>query len=392
MTTHQAQLLRLLTLALHGGVPDAEVFSSINGEELFNLALQTQVSSFLYPTLNQYRGELQLNEQLMRRWKETTLLLATRQLHMFAGISSIFDLFKANNIPAISLKGLVLKQLYPQPELRTMGDIDLLIDEINIQKAIELLSTQGYQLSPKEQDLNDPKWMHIVLRKPGSFSVELHRTLWHPTLMKKRSNQLWFEHIWENKRLLEIEGLQYTALSPEDELINLVIHLATHLLHTGANLQQLCDIVLFIKAYWDTMDLEHIDQTLQAMELFTFYQHLLSTCHMFLGLTTPSYPTNFDIAKSEILLQDIFNSIMHRQITADREIKKPLSERYPFARNHQFLIPLALALDFGRQFVRKTNSLLHTIPFTVKCLKILSCYNTRARYLRRIGVHMRHEE
>lgn len=388
MNTTQEQLLRLLTLAIHGGVPSDESFSSINGEELFNLALQENVSSFLYPTLIKYHEEIKLDEQIMRRWKETTLIMATRQLHMFDGIRTIFDLFKANGIPAISLKGLVLKQLYPQPELRNMGDLDLFIDETDIQKSIELLSTHAYQ--PNSKDLNDPKYMHIGMRKPGAFSVEFHRTLWHPTKMKKRDNRLWCKHIWDNKRLLEIEGLQFTALSLEDEMINLVIHLARHLMDSGANLQQLCDIVLFINANWDIMDLEYIDQTLKSMDFFTFYQYLLSTCHLFLGLAISINPSYLNKNKSRILLNDILNSKMHSQITAESERWRPLSERYTFVRNHQFLIHLSLVLDVGRQFVRKMQLILHRISFTEKSINFLKGFNTKARYLRSIGLHMRY--
>lgn len=385
MNRSQEQLLRLLTLAIHGGIPTYESFSSINGKELFNLALQQNVSAFLYPTLNRHREDIKLDELSMRRWKETTLFMATRQMIMINEIGIIFDLFKTNGIPAISLKGLALKQLYPQPELRNMGDLDLFIDEINIQRSIELLITHGYY--PNSEDLNNPKYMHIGMRKPGSFPVEIHRTLWHPTIMKKINNDKWFDHIWKNKRLLEMKGFQYSALSTEDELINLIIHLARHFMHSSANLQQLCDIILFINTYWDTMDSEYINQTIKSMDLFTFYQYLLSTSQLYFGLTIPIYSSNLDQNKSEILLNDIFSSKMHCEIRKKSECWRSISDRYPLARNNQFFIPLALVLEIGRQFVRKMNTILHYIPFTEKSIKVMKIFSPRARFLRSIGLH-----
>lgn len=386
MNTSQEQLLRLLTLSIHGGVPAYESFSSINGKELFDLALQQNVSSFLYPTINKHRENIKLDEHIMQRWKESTLFIATRQISMINGIRIILDLFKSNGIPAISLKGLVLKQLYPQPELRNMGDIDLFIDEIYIQKSIELLSTLGYH--PRSRDLNDPKYIHIVMQKPNSFSVELHRTLWRPTTSRKRINQIWINHILKNKRQQEIEGLQYTALSLEDELINLVIHLARHLMHSKANLQQLCDIVLFINAYWHMLDLEYIEQTLESMDYFTFYQYLLSACHLYFTLTIPMYTGSIDENKSEMLMNYIF--ISEIQSKDQSEWRRPLSDHYTFARNYPFLIPFAIVLEVGRQLMRKMKIILHSIPFTEKCLKFLRRFKTKTRFLRSIGLYLRY--
>lgn len=385
MNTLQEQLLRLLTLAIHDGVPAYESFSSIKGKELFDLALQQNVSSFLYPTLNKHREDIKLDEQIMRRWKETTLFMATRQMSMINGIRIIFDLFKSNDIPVISLKGLVLKQLYPQHELRNMGDLDLFVDEKNMQKSIELLSTHGYR--PNPNNLNNTKYMHIDMNKPGSCSVELHRTLWHPTIMKKRNNQAWFDHIWENKRLVEIEGFEFTALPLEDELINLVIHLSRHIMRSNANLQQLCDIVLFVNAYWHMLNLEYIDHTIKSMDLFVFYQYLLSTCHLFFGLAIPICASNLDKNKSEILLNHIFNSIKFSAVK--NESLRPLSKRSTFAHNNQFFIPLALILEAGRQFVRKTKIILHTIPLIEESFYFIKRFNTKARFFRSIGLYLR---
>lgn len=358
MNTSQKQLLLILTLTIHGGVPTHESFSSINGEELFHLALQQNVCSFLYPTLNKYREEIKLDELIMNRWKAATFAIASRQLKMLEGLKTIFDLFKSNGISVISLKGLALKQVYPQPTLRNMCDLDLFINEKDIQKSIELLCTQGYHPSPKNRPLNGSEWMHYIMEKPHSFSVELHRTLWHPKIMKKRNNQLWFDHIWKNVRQQEIEGIQYTALSPEDELINLVIHLARHLRSSSENIQQFCDIVLFIKTYWYMLDLEYINQTLKSMNLFTIYQFLLSTCYFFFGLSIPIDPNYLDKNKSEILMNDILGS------KDEKESWRPLSDQIKFT--------------------------LHSIPLTEKPIMVFKGFSKRARFLRSVGLNLRY--
>ncbi|SDI00574.1 nucleotidyltransferase domain-containing protein [Desulfosporosinus hippei] len=307
MTKTQAQLLSLLKLSINGDAPDNEIFSSLDGEELLMLALQQNVYAFLYSTLNQYRKELNLSEPIMSRWKDYTLHMAIRQLGMLSEIKTILALFESNEIPVISVKGLALKQLYPQPELRNMGDIDLLIREKDISRAIDMLKALDYHPNPK--DLNNPRYMHIGMKKMGSFSVELHRTLWHPTIMKTKDDQLWLDHIWQHKRQATMEGWQFSALAPEDELINLIVHLARHVMESDAQLRQLGDIVLFLNRYEKVLDFTYIEQIINLFELSSFYQNLLLTCHDYLGLRLPADSPKVNENKSEVMLKLIFSSL-----------------------------------------------------------------------------------
>ncbi|EGW38461.1 nucleotidyltransferase family protein [Desulfosporosinus sp. OT] len=379
MNTSQEQLLSLLTLAIHGGVPSYEIFSSIYGEELFDLALQHNVFSFLYPTLNKHCEEIKLDELIMRRWKEATLYMATRQVSMINKIRTIFELFESSGIPVISLKGLVLKGLYPQPELRNMGDIDLLIQENDMQRAIELLGKHGYR--PNSKDLNNPKYMHIGMYISGSFPVELHRTLWHPSIMKTKDDHVWLNHMWQNKRLVIMEGLKFTALSLEDEFINLVVHLSRHIMGDGAQLRQLCDFVLFVKIYWNMMDIKYIEHTIEAMELYAFYQHLHTSCHFYLGLTVPTKSDMLKENKSDVLINLIYTSKIHHQT------KEELST---FVRYNKLLDPFTSTEKKMGRFLINMKTILKSIPYMKRTYKFFKCSKEKARYLRSVGLYIKY--
>lgn len=376
MDTTQYQMLRLLKLTIHGSVPNFNEYSPVNGEKLFNLALQHNVCSFLYPTVIKYHKELMIDELIMKRWKEVTLCIAARQMTMVNEINTMLSLFEDNGIPVISLKGLALKLLYPQPELRNMGDLDLLVCEKEIKKSIEFLSTQGYQ--PNAKDLNDPKYMHIGMKKTGSFSIELHRTLWHPAIMKKKDVQLWLNSIWQNKRQINMGDIRFTALSIEDELINLIVHLARHLMGTGARLCQLCDFVLFVKTYWNRISKEYIEQTLISMNLYAFYRHLLSTCSFYLGLSVSNveiYKEN----KSDILINLIYNSTKHRKTTNEAEHN-----------TNSNLWPFAYILKIRRQGIEIIKGFLKGVPFVTRSTLFIRSYKAKAYNLRSIGLYLKY--
>jgi hypothetical protein len=385
MNSSQEQLLSLLILAIHDNDRhiNSKLFSSIDGLEIYKLAIQQNVCAFLYPTLSKYSNVIKIEEQILQRWKENTIWGATRQLIMIKGIKIILSLFESNGIEVISLKGLVLKQLYPQPELREMCDLDLFIKEKDMDKSVQLLKTIGYQPKYDYTNRKISEYMHIEMIKPGSVSVELHRTLWPLNNMKKRDNQAWFNHIWQNKRLVEVEGIQFWSLPLEDELINLVIHLAKHLMNYGAPLRQLCDIVLFLETYWHILDIEYFYSTIKSMNLFLFFQHLLTTCHLFLKLTIPSNYNFLEKEKSETLMNEIFNIEMINTTTDENECWVKLKGLYPFARTKQYFIPIAFVIEVARQSLRKKKNIFESISFSKRSFKI---FGTKARFLRSIGL------
>ncbi|AFQ45970.1 nucleotidyltransferase domain-containing protein [Desulfosporosinus meridiei] len=379
MNASQEQLLHLLTLMIHGGEPNSGLFSKVNENELFEIALRQNVSSLLHPIIEAYSAELNLDEQIKRDWKKSTILIAVQQLRITSQLDPILNLFKENNVSTISLKGLVFKQLYSQPELRTMSDLDLLISVEDIPKSIELLKRLGYDV-PDNFNVNDPGHMHIEMYKPGSLPVELHKTLWNPRYMKKRDNQQWTNQLWKNKRLTEVGGIQFTALALDDELINSVIHMATHLIYSGIKLRHLCDFALFLKTYRDKFDFEYINSTLKSMDLFSFFNYLLLTCNSYLALEVPIAIIQKNQCK--LLINDIFatNSV------AEAEGWLELSGRYPFYRNNRLLFPLAFLIEVCRQLIKKRKSMFISISYSKRSFK---AFSTRTHLLRIIGLHVR---
>lgn len=354
MNMSRRQLLSLLKMTINESVPPLELFSSINSKELFALALEQRVHCFIYPTLYKYREEIKLEDSVLNSWKDTVIIMVARQIQLQNAVGTIYNLLNANNISTISLKGLVLKQLYSQPELRIMSDIDLLLDEKDIPKAVKLLITHGYY--PSSEDINNPNYMHIEMTKPNSFSIELHRTLWHQSIMNEKDVRIWLTHIWRNQRQASFGEFNFTALSLEDELINLIIHLARHVMTSGSHLSQLCDITLFLKTHWAELDYNYIDHTIKHMDLFDFYQYLLSSLHLYFGLDVPIINESLSY-KTEVLIDIIFSSNANNQKRTPSLISK------------------------------KIKAVLKYIPFINQLVRILNHFTLRARLLRSIGLH-----
>src|SRR5260370_40743738 len=72
-------------------------------------------------------------------------ITAVRNLRRLAQLREIRTALAAQNIPIVALKGIVLAFLaYPDPSLRPMNDIDLLLDEKHLDSAVRILRNLGY--------------------------------------------------------------------------------------------------------------------------------------------------------------------------------------------------------------------------------------------------------
>lgn len=68
-----------------------------------------------------------IDKEVLNKWKLTTFQTGVNQIQHIKKISEVLSVFNDKSLPVIVLKGLVARDLYPRPELRTMCDADLLV-------------------------------------------------------------------------------------------------------------------------------------------------------------------------------------------------------------------------------------------------------------------------
>ncbi len=137
------------------------------------------------------------------------------------------------NIECIFLKGAHLAfEVYEDPAMRPMGDIDILVMEKDIEKFCNLMSELGYTKKhlhkSKEYEKAKSKFSHISpYTHYNLFPVELHLTiLW--TFNKHKYKNITCE-LWKNSRCIYAEDVKIRVLSPEYTIIYLIFHIIKHL-------------------------------------------------------------------------------------------------------------------------------------------------------------------
>jgi hypothetical protein len=147
-----------------------------------------------------------MNAALVAHWAEATAALGQ------AGIETL------------TLKGMALAQtVYPEPGLRSMADIDLLVRPADRIAAMDVLRGLGYRTPGSAADRLAASRSFSELVRDGTL-IDLH---WHAARYLRFEGVVQIDHdgLWRRARPLVTPRGRSLALCPEDLLLHLVLHL-----------------------------------------------------------------------------------------------------------------------------------------------------------------------
>lgn len=161
------------------------------------------------------------------------------------------------------LKGSIIKNLYPSPDMRTMGDIDILIDSDRCDEVVKAFIDDGFEFSG-EGDL------HSNVKK-GNAYIEFHHSMIdssHKTL------SAYYGDGFKLARKRNGSEFEY-KLSDEDFFVFLVAHIAKHYRYGGTGIRSLLDLYVYEKKV-PQLDMNKVEAELEKIGLLTFYKKIQS--------------------------------------------------------------------------------------------------------------------
>lgn len=184
------------------------------------------------------------------------LLISERQMRMTKRIA---DAFEANGIDYMLLKGCKMKPLYPKPELRMMGDVDILIRMEQYDRIRTVMEGLGFT----EGSITD----HELHWHKKNLLVELHSKL-IPSYNK--DFYAYFGDGWFLAR--KEQGSRY-CMTAEDEMVFLFTHFAKHYRDGGIGCRYVLDLWVFLRAN-PGLDAEKVKRELKKLQLLEFYENI----------------------------------------------------------------------------------------------------------------------
>ncbi|MGN1104610.1 MAG: nucleotidyltransferase family protein [Candidatus Coproplasma sp.] len=234
-------LIKIIRSVLNG-----EKLSVKIDEGLFALAKYHSVATYLYPCMDTAVTDKAVADQVTQIY----FTALKRDLIQQTERAAIEEEFEKKQVRHVELKGMVMKGYYPQPHLRTMGDMDYLIAEESFSKARQVLTNAGYTVYGNCEH-------HLELSKPPIMLIELHRML----IAQDDLGRELFENIIERCKVKQ--GKEYALeMSDEDFYLHLMLHLIKHYVYGGTGLRSFIDVYLYLKAKPD-LDREYLSKAFE---------------------------------------------------------------------------------------------------------------------------------
>lgn len=193
------------------------------------------------------------------------ILASEAQMRAVCRVCSTFD---ENHIDYMLLKGSRLKRLYPKPELRLMGDADILIRPEQYSQIKSLLPTLQFA-EIQETD-------HELIWRSDALLLELHKRL-IPSYNK--DFYAYFGDGWNLAKLCS--GTQY-SMSLEDEWVYLFTHFTKHYRDGGIGCRHVTDLWIWRRTH-QNMDESYIQSAMKKLQLDIFYGHMLRLLDFWFG-------------------------------------------------------------------------------------------------------------
>ncbi|MGN1202283.1 MAG: nucleotidyltransferase family protein, partial [Eubacterium sp.] len=179
-------------------------------------------------------------------------------------LNEVKGILTASQTRHILFKGAVLRNLYPVPESRAMGDIDVLIEQKNRDKVKALLIDNGFICTEQ----NGPVYNY----RKNNVLLEVH------TRIISEFGDRAFDDAFANARFDNCTG----TLDDDYHLAYLIAHTAHHFKFYGAGIRHVLDLAVLQKER--KIDLSKAFDILSKLGLDTFAKVILSVCCEWFGI------------------------------------------------------------------------------------------------------------
>ena len=272
MVREDRYLLQLLKAYLHGEAPQAD--PQADWEKLTALAHIHNISGILgYMAMSHPICPDPERKKMLRSLCLGTMAACAKRGAMAEELSG--KLSEAG-IDHIVMKGFVLRQFFPVPELRTFGDIDLVIREDDRKHCHDLMLGLGFRVK------ND--WEPVYSYTRGNEYYEIHTQIMEVDVSEKADYRGYFANLWPNTAPVAERRWEF---KPEFHFLYMLTHIAKHITGSGAGIRMYLDVAAFVAHYGENLDWQWICRELKTLALEDFAGTVLTLVEECFAIPSP---------------------------------------------------------------------------------------------------------
>lgn len=380
MNRSQELVIKLLSHAIRGKKYELDTNEDINWNEIIEEADEHSVKGLIYTAINNTNYAQSMDKKIVDNFKKSTFFSGMYQINHIKQVSKVLDELSQNQIRVVVLKGLIVREFYPNPEQRTMGDADIIVKYEDLDKVIYILEKFGYTAK------KDKSHYHIEFEHKDNLAIEVHWTLGNGRFFDRVD--LIEENIWQTCIPVNIGGISAFSLSLEDMTLHLITHMVNHVKYTGFGIRQLCDLVALVEKRGHLINWDLFNKKVKESNILKFTSVIFNICNKLFNMEIPNEiyieridEKNMNIFIDEILSNGVFGKRhahkkyatlsacnLNEEKNRNRYLNKvfytifgPIDtwgDKYNYAKKNNLLIPIA--------YIHKVSYGLFGNKFTLK--------------------------
>ena len=269
------------------------VTEAVDWGEVYRLAAEQSVLGLVLAGIERYKNlnfDLHLDQKQLLQWIGEVQMIEQQNVAMNKFVGQLIERLRKENIYALLVKGQGIAQCYEKPMWRASGDVDLLLDAGNYEKA-KVYCDSTFESSANETAKNKER-LHQDYQI-GDWIVELHGTM-HADLSRRMDrviDQVQEDTFLEKQVRKWKNGDADVALpSPDNDVIFVFTHILQHLFLEGIGLRQICDWCRLLWTYRDSLNHGLLESRIRKMGLMSEWQVFGDLAVEYLGMPAEAMP------------------------------------------------------------------------------------------------------
>lgn len=248
-------------------------FSNVDESQLIDLCKNHKNVGLVYVAIKEQKKAPKNLIKIFEQGFYTEMMAYSKKTTTF---QIVLEELNKNGIKHIILKGMSYAKCYRQSELRTMGDMDLIISHKDMEEVDRIMEKMGAEL--KYERSNEK----VHFYKINKYVVEIHTSAGYV----KYFNQHYDYESYFKKAIngsVCIKDYTYEFL-PYYKIMYTIFHTAKHFYDSGCGVRMMTDLTVLINFYRNEFDINKMWSELEEMGLKKFASGLFRICGKWFGL------------------------------------------------------------------------------------------------------------
>ncbi len=252
-------------------------------------------------------------EKVMNSLRKQARKETINQAQRSAAFLELYQYLAGKGLQPVVMKGIICRDLYPNPEQRPSVDEDLLVPPEDFDRYHHAFLEYGLTTTEPVEKVrcgakggflrND--FYELAYKSPNQLlCVELHISPFPLGSESYGDCNRFFAKSYINRIQTRIYGVHVSTLEYTDHLLYMICHAYKHFLHGGFGIRQVCDILSFSDRYTTQIDWPYIRGSCEEIRIMYFTSAIYRIGEKHLDFTVPKIFCDIEVDESD-LLEDI---------------------------------------------------------------------------------------